>query len=372
MTLPRLLCLAPVLLIAACQPSDRSAAPASGPAQPEPPPAATATALPATAGAAPPSLTRKFRDWRATCDNANHCVAFGPATADVGFVMVALAPGPTATPAITAGSWELEVGGGPFEAVIDGRRYAGKIVPVDGGDELLVFTAPSRALLNSLAHGASMHLARGKARVGVSLSGAAAALLWIDERQGRLGTTTALARPGDRPAAAVPAAPVPPRLAAAAAAPQTGLPQGGLSSALLADPVVRRCRAATLTGGRFEPEVEVARLAQDKLLWSVPCGSGAYNFMRRYFITRADGGAPRPVSFPLGEGGRDDEPANSRYDPAARTLSAFSKGRGVGDCGRLNVWTWTGEQFDIREERIMPECLGAPPDLWPTTWRTAG
>ena len=62
---------------------------------------------------------------------------------------------------------------------------------------------------------------------------------------------------------------------------------------------------------------------------------------------------------------------NPQYDPAAQTLTVFPRGRGLGDCGTIQTWTWTGPQgFALKEERFMGDCQGMSPDHWPTTWRT--
>jgi len=332
--------------------------------------AATAPAAAAQASANPPSMTREFRDWTATCDNTNHCVAFGPAHENMGFVLVSLAPGPEARPVVHMGGWGLEDGQGSVHAVIDGRRYAGENTKMDEEGDVIAFKTPSPQLLHDLGNGAFMALKRGDQQMKVSLGGAAAAFLWIDERQGRLNTPTALIRRGDRPAAEVPAAPAAPRVSVAAAIAQNGLVQDDLSPALLAHPKVKECLAETRRGERFEPNVEVFRLANDKLLWAVPCGEGAYNFNQTYFITPADGTAPQPVVFPTATGNEQDL-VNSRYDPKTRTLFAFGKGRGIGDCGRMGTWAWTGERFALLDEKAMPSCTAVPQDLWPTTWRTA-
>src|SRR5690606_30821138 len=231
-----------------------------------------------------------------TCDNTNHCVAFGSAEENMGFVMVFLAPGPQARPVVHMGGWGLEDGQGDVYAEIDGRRYAGKNSKMDEEGDVIAFQPPSAQLLRDLGNGSFMALRRGDEKMKVSLGGAAAAFLWIDERQGRLGTTTALIRRGDQPASSVPAASVAPRVTLAAAVAQSGLPQDDLSPALLAHARVKECLAETRIGERFEAEVEVARLAADKLLWSVPCGEGAYNFSQAYFLTTADGNAPQPVA----------------------------------------------------------------------------
>lgn len=355
------------LAIAACKGKEAAAPPEGAPAQP-PAAAASAEAPAAHNSAHPPSVTREFRDWTATCDNTNHCVAFGSAEENMGFVIVSLAPGPDARPVVHMGGWGLQDGQGDVYAEIDGRRYAGKTSKMDEEGDVIAFRTPSAELLRDLGNGSFMALRRGDEKMKVSLGGAAAAFLWIDERQGRLGTRTALIRRGDQPASSVPAAPAAPRVTLAPAVAQNGLPQDDLSPALLAHARVKECLAETRIGERFEPNVEVARLASDKLLWSVPCGEGAYNFSQTYLITAADGSAPQPVAFPTATGS-EQTLVNSRYDPKTRTLFAFGKGRGLGDCGRMGVWGWTGERFALLEEKAMPTCTAMPQDLWPSTWR---
>lgn len=375
MTLRSLLLTAAAALIlpqglGACEKKEGDASPAAAPAAADVAVETAATSPTARTSANPPSVTREFRDWTATCDNTNHCVAFGSAHENMGFVLISLAPGAEARPVVHMGGWGLEDGQGAVHAVIDGRRYAGENSKMDEEGDVIAFRNPSPQLVHDLGNGSFMALRRGDEQMKVSLGGAAAAFLWIDERQGRLNTPTALIRRGDRPAAEVPAAPAAPRVAVAAAVAQNGLVQDDLSPALLAHPKVKECLAETRRGERFEPNVEVSRLAADKLLWSVPCGEGAYNFSQAYFITPADGTSPRPVAFPTAAGS-EDTLVNSRYDPRTRTLFAFGKGRGLGDCGRMGVWAWTGERFALLDEKVMPSCTAIPQDLWPTTWRAA-
>src|SRR5690606_34561094 len=197
------------LAMAACK-GQEAAAPPEAPAV-QPPAAAAPAVVPAAQNDAhPPSVTREFRDWTATCDNTNHCVAFGSAEENMGFVMVSLAPGPDARPVVHMGGWGLEAGQGDVYAEIDGRRYAGKNSKMDEEGDVIAFRTPSAELLRDLGNGSFMALRRGDEKMKVSLGGAAAAFLWIDERQGRLGTTTALIRRGDRSASSVPAAPAAP------------------------------------------------------------------------------------------------------------------------------------------------------------------
>jgi hypothetical protein len=66
----------------------------------------------------------------------------------------------------------------------------------------------------------------------------------------------------------------------------------------------------------------------------------------------------------------DNSTVNGQYDPGSRTLSAFAKGRGIGDCGVSQTWVWTGDRFTLGGESVMGDCAGVPSDYWPMTWRS--
>lgn len=320
-----------------------------------------------------PTETRKFRDWLAVCDNGDDCVAFGPATGgQTGWVRVALAAGPEARPTVAAGFWgdAEETAGGSLTLDIDGRAFTAPVASAAEQPFGEVAASDASAVIDAMATGRRMTLSQGQGRVSVSLSGAAAALLWIDERQGRMDSAGALSRRGDSPASAAKAAPPLPSVSAAPAAPQTGLPQNPtLPAAFEQREDVRQCRADTAFNAGFQGDISVDRLGPDQELWGVPCFAGAYNFGYRYFLTGPSGADPRPISFPTSRE-PTDEVVNGRYLPESRTLVAFNKGRGLGDCGIASTWVWTGRDFALQSESEMRECWGVPADLWPTTWRT--
>ena len=119
-----------------------------------------------------------------------------------------------------------------------------------------------------------------------------------------------------------------------------------------------------------------ARLDARTELWAVPCGSGAYNVTHNWYLTGPGGRDPRPAILAGSEGPGsdpvmpDNATVNGAYDPKTRTLSAFAKARGIGDCGAAQTWAWTGQDFILTQESIMGECAGVPSDLWPVSWRT--
>ncbi len=338
------------------------------------PTAKAAAASTTAAGSRSLSDQQKFRDWLAVCDNVGTCHAFGPASEGTGWVRISMSAGPDAKPAVAVGFWPevaedmgnlvtVTVDGAGFEA----RSEAGE----DATSAAIVAPDQATALVAAMAHGQAMALSSRGETVAISLTGAAASLLWIDEHQGRLDTTTALMRKGPRPASAVPAAPAPPRIEPAPAVSQAGYgDQEGqtLPAAIEALPAVTQCRADTAFNPDLQKVISSARLDANTILWGVPCGVGAYNFATAYFTTTPDGTDPRGVTFPRASGQPLDLLVNAAYDPTTRVIDAFNKGRGLGDCGLADSWTWTTRGFVLKASSEMSECWGVPSEYWPTNW----
>src|SRR5262249_40253484 len=133
----------------------------------------------------------------------------------------------------------------------------------------------------------------------ISLSGLAAALLWIDDQQKRVGTVTALIGRGDKPAAAVPSLPALPVVKTAKRA--TG-------------PGPTKAPAAVLAKARAvcEEEVgepdDVVRLGANEVMYSFVCTnlSGAYNYFNALVIEQPGKPVRRAdLRFPRGYGATD-------------------------------------------------------------------
>src|SRR3546814_16693539 len=58
---------------------------------------------------------------------------------------------------------------------------------------------------------------------------------------------------------------------------------------------------------------------------------------------------------------------NYGWDAARSTLSSYTRGRGLGDCGGAETYVWAGRQFRLVDARSMGECRCAM--KWSTTWR---
>lgn len=308
---------------------------------------------------------RQFGDWQVSCSNYNRCTAFGKAPAEGGWVRILRDPGPDGRTRI---HFDIGWGGGEPRAAIDGAPVTNREDLELGGFEA---SAPL-TVARDMAGGSVMTIEDGSAAAAVSLRGVTAALLWIDERQGRLDTPTAFIRVGDRPLTEIPSPPDPPDVHTAPFVDQAGFGDSPppLPAVIEALPEVAICREETAFSEQVQAGIVAARLDGDTVLWGVPCIAGAYNIGLRFW-TRDGEGAPSPVHFPSPVQGPADELINPEYDPATRTMVAFARGRGLGDCGLIQHWTWTTDGFQLTREAEMPECFGVPPDFWPVLWEAA-
>ncbi|MFC7378769.1 DUF1176 domain-containing protein [Brevundimonas sp. GCM10030266] len=373
------------LTLGACgqQGGDKTEAP--GAQAPAPAPTGTPGAATPANGPTMQSEVRQFRDWHAVCDNGNLCVAYSGSDA-TSWIRITREPGPTAdAPCIGFGLGFVGHDESPGAVTLsaDNRR----ILRTQGVDGLYcadgLAGSPVEGLI-AAADANTLTLEGGGQKGVVPASGLKAALLWIDERQGRLNTTTALVRRGT--GTAVPPAPALPRVVPApaisqagfegAADPLEGTPRGlKLPAALEALDEVKACRAEG--NPTLNQAILAARLDQSTVLWGVPCGSGAYNATYVLYLARPDGSGVRAADLPErtarteGDiGGQDQWLVNPFYDAERRTLTVFPRGRGLGDCGTITTWTWTTGGFVLSEQRTMADCWGMNADLWPTTWRT--
>lgn len=320
------------------------------------------------------SETREFGSWIATCSNAGMCWAFGYAPEfEAGWIRIALQAGADARPDVRFGFWPDSDVDAPSTLTlrIDGVTFPASLAAGSAEDSPVgVIDNDVRRVIDAVVRGRSIVL-DGGATQAISPDGAAAALLWIDEMHGRVGTATALVRRGDKPLSSIPEAPPPSVVKTAAAIDQAGF---GRENQQLPD-AVRRLPAVVACIEDFSTPavgdmIMSARLDAQTELWAVPCGAGAYNVTHLWYFTGQGGRHPRPAGL-VGTRpaeGVDNTTVNGEYDPRTRLLSAFAQGRGIGDCGVMQTWAWAGSNFLLIEERVMTRCAGVPADLWPVSW----
>lgn len=311
------------------------------------------------------------KDWMAACDNSLACTA------------VSLAPdGDTDPPQIViergSGAEEVMVRiqtnairTGPYRIRIDRRIVASGSVAAGEG-AMKITGSSALALARAMGRGQRMVIDDGSRTILAqrTLAGAAAALNHIDIMQNRARTPKALFATGKR-AFAPRSAPLPAiiarRIGKQATLPDAGTIVGVIERSKCTDEPMAVTENSAISLGRTD--------GKRKVLVLISCGAGAYNMtFAPYVGNSADGRkwsfAPAAFDYPAKPDERMDGAiilSNVDWDAATQTLSAFHKGRGLGDCGESRRYVWDGEMFRLLELRAMDECRGSAE--WPVTWR---
>jgi hypothetical protein len=196
--------------------------------------------------------------------------------------------------------------------------------------------------------------------VSIPLQGLKSGLLWLDNRQNRTGTASAIVSPGAEPPVNAPhALPIlaPEELPAEVSAIWHA---NRLCSSI--DPTI----FASLNAVRVP-------LEDGASLYIVPCGAPtAYNSPYVAIYAGKDGAARQVHVARMSESGpiATDLIYNARWVPADRQLISYFKGSGVGECGLWNRWVWNGTGLVLLEEASRKTCDNTEPDLsnWSNTW----
>ena len=328
------------------------------------------------ASGAEAQVNTSFKDWSVTCDNTLVCAAFGFSTGPGdGYLKIERSPGPGGRleaglvinldeDATAPTRWALKLDGKPpagFGALKSQAGDWGQVIGLD--DE------QSRQLVEAIGDAASLTVVASKTEpVEISLSGSSASLRFIDDRQGRVGLSDALVAKGAGSPFAAPQGPAQPIIKAPAAADQSDLP--GPLPAFIRN--ISKDEDCDSLGSQEDFPLINARLAPNLMLWGAICSSGAYNFGYKFFTSNDRGQGAKVVNFPYAEGSGEAETVyavNADFDPESLVVSAFEKGRGLGDCGSLLRWVWNGSAFVLLRQDIMTDCRGVVTEHWPTLFR---
>jgi len=333
--------------------------------------AAAPQPAPSPAQAAPvPREAHLFHDWVVACDNGRHCQAVAVHSESQGFTangIMAIERGPEPEARIRFRIAQVE--GTPARLTVYGQPLAVRLEGVDG--DVLIEPENLRSFLDETGYADLIELqdAAGTMIGQVSLKGMRGAMLYMDEVQGRLHTTTALIRTGRNPASEVPPPPPVPvvRLARSASEPALAIPAARIAR-------LRRDNGCAIDDVGGPDEVETAALGGGRTLVLIACGTGAYNVTNVPFIATPQGPEIRiaPAPFDIALDDIDVEEGhrmlvNAEWDGDSMILSDFSKGRGLGDCGSRSRYGWDGSRFRLIAREEMPECRGSI--LYVTTWR---
>ncbi|CAM5765017.1 DUF1176 domain-containing protein [Bosea minatitlanensis] len=319
---------------------------------------------------------RTFRDWMAGCDNIRTCTAISlpPEAAEtVAYLRLERPAGPEGAPQLLfrlRGDWKKPPATLQFK--LDGAAFpaSGKPLPVtaDGDVVTLTFSAEDTATLIEAARKATKLTATAPGVSGsISLAGSVAAMLWIDEQQGRLGTGTALVRKGT--GTTVPAAPDLPVVAATPVPPLLDMKAAKQQAERLRAELKKR-KPDSCEDDASEGD-EAWALGDKRVLVALACSRGAYNLSSSFFIMPENEPAKAtPLRFADGDGDGGNELTNASFDPRTGHLAFFAKGRGIGDCGVSGGYAWNGREFVRTELAMMGECRGIAPEDWITLYRS--
>ena len=305
-----------------------------------------------------PGTLKTYGDWIVGCDNGLACQAVGLVPEGVEGATARITRGPAAgdRPEVA-----IQLGNAQARAIaIDGRRFALR----GGGDEEYRPADPDGVLAAMVrARVATLVDAAGKPVGTLSPAGITAALLYIDDRQRRVGTTSALVRKGARTVV-----PTPPAVPVIAAPPVTSA-----KAIVPRAPEIAAMRKVSDCGADEFGPVSAESFALDarRSLVLLSCGAGAYNFSTVPFVIERVRGRLKSdyARFDLTPSwGQDDgNPilVNAGYEKGV--LSHYAKGRGLGDCGTSQQFVWDGARFRLIEQTQMDECRSSID--WIRTWR---
>ena len=322
------------------------------------------------------------------------------------------------------------VNGAPISRLVPKTGYR-RVGPAHfiADETALVQLFPGLAKGNRLAV-SFIHWRGGRRTVTFSLSGLAPSLRWIDEQQNRANRQHYVAAPGGTGRKVIPvivqpvlaqtvAAPIvttqsiapttitPPVMGAPASNPPAapppivanqavmarsdaastatepsaeletepaetfGLP-GPVFQALRAD---KRCDLDRNDQASFRESIVEDQLDANRTLYLLACSSGAYNTVFRIYIydrRYPDEAVPELFAAYSSSRGWYGKRSliNADYDPKTRTISAFEKGRGIGDCGSLERYKWTADGLRLVSYRYWGRCNGSRmPRDWPEIYR---
>ncbi len=246
----------------------------------------------------------------------------------------------------------------PFTILIDGKGEtftgAPEIAPYGAINDFFLLGPKAQSVMDQLMPGAAAEITftdetgtTGKANF--SLDGLTAALIWIDETQGRLGS--------ERVAEAAPV---------------------GLDPALEAppEPPVIDLRTAELVNLHTDNNCSVridadsadriSKVALDQYhtLYVVPCEDFAYNFIRALYLATDEGISVLNLPESDANGGAQGNLIyGGGWDEATGELSSSYKG-GNGNCGSAGRWLWSAGEFKLIEMRARETCDESS-DEWP-------
>lgn len=335
----------------------------------------SAGAFAASANFVSPAKLITFKDWTVGCDNGLACqaVALNPLPglqSDQGLpLVVSRGEGLTAGVVVTLTNWETKAT--RYRIAVDGGTVVSGAVPTDS-DFIRVEGVEAVKLARAMTKGRTLKLLDGGGGDlgSASLSGVSAALRYIDTEQGRAGSSGAIVATGRRKSTVKRVSL--PVITAPKITPGKHLPD---ASALVALSESSPCTAERM--GSTEDSAYSLGSGPNgaQALILLNCGSGAYNASSGVYVGQSDAKGKwtfAPAKFDYAATGFSETSKipiviNADWNAATQSVSSYSKGRGLGDCGSSETYVWDGTMFRLSGAARMDECRGSLD--WINVWR---
>ena len=296
-----------------------------------------------------------FKDWVVSCDNTRGCEAAGfrAEGSDSQPVMMWIARAAGAgTP--VRGRLKVETAHGartgPFRLVVDERTRVA--APIDGDLDAAAFARVLPALLER----SDVAVEFEGERFTLSLNGLKAALLKMDDLQGRIGTRGALVRKGARGEHGVPA-PLP--ALRPHPAPNFALKSTDADLLQLVLPELARDCDLQAGTGVDGADVSIHRVSDEQVIVLRECQRGAFqSAYAAWLVDERPPHAARRLAFPQADGSSHPLAMNAQWEGSGGSLRSISKGRAENDCGDDAFWTWTGRELELYNAHEEPLCRG--------------
>lgn len=317
---------------------------------------------------------KEVRDTSVSCSNGMTCELSLKGIGEnneLYSVALARAPGPGTQVRLMVRTTSMLAEGSKVSFLVDGKEALSLAAAdfdlfAEDSEYTAKDTEVGRRLFALLKNGTLLKVVFAAEKSGessFSLAGIAGAGLFMDEAQGRLDAKDALVRVGTKETAASSVRDI--------------IDFDQLPPAIRPDFESPESDCGFVEELRFRYGQGFAvRIADDTELYVLPCAlGGAYNQPYAFFQLYGGKATEVPLPYMSDEGPTTTSGAvNVDWDHPSRTLTAFDKGRGLGDCGVWDKWKLSEDPFDVRfvlvESRVKDDCdgQGEGPETWPLVW----
>lgn len=325
-----------------------------------------------------PPVQKVFKNWQVTCNNVNDCDVRN--TDEALRIILKRQAGAEAVPSLIF----LQSGERKAEGIwLDGKAWSSplQISPSQSSDDFQVGGSNSLADIQKWLQASknASSLALAPDAEAISLAGLSAALLLVDERQGRLNNQTALLKVGDQAPSQVPPRPTPAafNFPIPAVVPLTNAAELVDGAIAANDKLLNQLQCSQDEDTRARSYAEPLNDSQALVL--VNCGRGDFKTLNVLFISSRDNPKQtQRLTLPLPLNGIDGKPmtetmfAQGGYDSAIGHLYFSDRGNETANCGNNGGWIYDGKVFHLARFKNQPACQGALTIDWPSVWVTEG